>query len=501
MAKRRFVGLPVSASPQRASTCVTGMLQSVASRWFAAVVATVMVAAASVAVPSVADAASTRARACWELIEPAGFVDVSDLPAETVAAVDCMAHYGITRGVSAVEYAPQRAVSRSQMARFLIRTAAALEVSLPGGSTAPFTDLDGLDAEARRSVARLHELGITRGRGASSFRPFETVPRWQMALFVTRTLAAAGVRVSAPAETVFEDLDGLPEEALNAVEGLAARAIMRGTSSKRFEPHAEVDRQAMALILAGVLEAAGARPARLKVSLSSDHRIVGGAVEGVVTALKPTGEPYRGLLVDVFAASGLTVDGACNLDSGARLNGADAGTSRDCEIDRGDPRTGSNGQVVFGLSHSENAADNTVYAWVGPLGQTFDVDGVLTEATATVTWGASPTAMTIRAPAHATFGDGIEVTARLAGPAVFGRRIVLTAASANGAARVLFSQRSASDGTVVFALPGLADPTGGAVGGTSHTERLLAFWDRNANSIHDGPAELSAVTDVVWRRR
>ena len=460
----------------------------------------VLAAGAGVGNSSSALAQAPATDACWELIEPAEFTDTAGLGREARAAIDCVTHYGITRGTTASMYSPTEAVDRSQMARFLVRTAAALEMTLPDGADDAFDDIADLDADGQRSIGRLRQLGITKGRGSKQFSPFEIVPRWQMALFVQRLLEAADVTLAEPSDHGFEDLTEMSSETVGAISRLAAAGIMAPVTAKRFEPDAHVTRESMALILAGALEAAKARPVRLEVSLSSSSRTVGGAVEGTVKALKPDGEPYSGLLVDLFASFRLTPGGGCSLDDGARINGGDAGTSQNCVIDRGDPRTNSAGEITFGLAHSNQPANDRVYAWAGPLGQVFDSDDVYTEAMTTISWGPAPTGVTIDAPERAVFASNIDITARLTGASAAGRRMVLIAASEDGTPRKLLTQSTASDGTVKFTLQGRADPSQGTRSGITETERLLVFWDRNGNRVHDGLAELSAVAQVVWRQ-
>lgn len=131
--------------------------------------------------------------ACPSTISSAGFLDIGDLSSESVHAIDCLAHYGITTGTSPTTYSPGDHLTRSQMARFLIRTAGALGVELPAGDSTPFEDISGLGANGRRSVVQLYELGITTGRRPGVFDPDALVNRRQMALFLSRTLAAAGI--------------------------------------------------------------------------------------------------------------------------------------------------------------------------------------------------------------------------------------------------------------------------------------------------------------------
>ena len=443
---------------------------------------------------------AAAADACWDLVEPAGFADISELDGESVAAIDCAAHYGITHGTSQDAYSPGRTVSRSQTTLFLARTVTALELPLPSGPPQPFTDLDGLDADTRRAAALLHELGIAKGRGAGTFEPRKDVTRQQMALFLSRLLRRAGVRLPAPGSIGFDDLGGVPPEAAEAIGRLAAAGIVTAASAGRFDPSGEVTREGMALMLARSLEAAGARPARLELGLSSLDVIVGGATEGTVRAMKPNGEPYRGLQIDIFAAVGLTASGACRLDPGARVNGGDAGTSHNCRIDRGDPRSDASGVVRFGLAHSQESAYNRVHAWAGARGDVFDADDVMVRAETAIVWKPPPTGVAVNAPQQAVFGRKVVVRVRLTGPGADGKRMVLILGTADGTAREVLTETTGGDGRAEFSLPGRADPSDGREPEVTQVERLLVFWDRNGNSVHDGPAELSAVSEIAWRQ-
>ena len=438
--------------------------------------------------------------ACWDDIEPAPFTDTASVSAESVAAIDCMVHYGITSGTSATTYSPDAAVTRLQVAFFLVRTVAALELELPAGSSAPFDDLGSVSVEGRRAVAQIKELGIAGERAARLFGPDQSVERAEMAQYVLRLLKLTDVTLPAPAEDAFDDIEVVSAADREAIAVMAALGIMDAAAPRRFDPGTPVTRVDMALMLARILEAAGARPVRLELSLSSVSVLVGGAAEATVRALKPRGDPYPDLLIDVFAAYGVSLGGSCNLDTGARVNGGDAGTSQNCRIDRGDPRTDSAGEVRVGLAHNPQPALDWIYAWAGAQGQEFDNDEVRAQARVRIGWQPLPTGVTITNPARAVFGERVTVTARLAGRNVGGRRMVLVAAAENGAVRTLQVGTTSGAGRVSFGLPGLAHPAADHNRSLPVAETVLVFWDRNGNSVHDGPAELSVQTVLTWRR-
>ena len=130
----------------------------------------------------------TVSHACPATIAVARFSDTEHLPAESRAAISCIAHYGITAGTTSSTFSPAIPVSRSQLARFLVRTAGALSVELPDGEVSPFLDLDEVNDDGRRSISRLWELGVTRGTASGLFSPEKSVSRRQMALFLSRLL-------------------------------------------------------------------------------------------------------------------------------------------------------------------------------------------------------------------------------------------------------------------------------------------------------------------------
>ena len=451
-------------------------------------------------VPSAVAQAPAGSSACWDEIGPAPFTDTADLSAESRAAIDCVAHYGITKGTSATTYSPDALVTRLQTARFLARTVAALELALPEGSSVSFDDLGSVDAAGREAVAQLDDLGIVKGKTARRFAPSERVQRAQVAQFLLRLLKLTDTTLPDAAGDAFDDLGNVSAAAREAISVTAALGIVRAQEPGRFDPRAPVTREDMALLLARTLEVAGARPVRLELSLSSAVVMVGGAAEATVRATKPDGAPYAGLLIDVFAAYGVSFGGACNLDDGAHVNGGDAGTSQDCRIDGGDPRTDMTGEARVGLAHSPRPVVLWVYAWVGAQGQEFDNDEVRIQARAKIGWHSQPSAVRISDPARTVFGRPVTVEVRLVGRNVANRRMVLVAGADNGPVRTLLVRTTSFAGRASFELPGLVDPAEAHQRGLPVAETVLVFWDRNGNSVHDGPAELSAQTVLTWRR-
>ena len=443
-----------------------------------------------------ASAQEPGSEACPSTIPPAGFLDLDDLNEESIRAIDCVAHYGITAGTSPATYSPHDHLTRAQMARFLIRTAAALGVDLPAGDSTPFEDVSGLDADGQRSVARLHELGITAGRRPGQFDPDALVGRRQMALFLSRTLAAAGIAGDGDPDTLpYSDLEGWSDEALGAVAGLAALGIEWPPATDLFEPVRRVTREEVALLLAGVLETGGARHVVLAIEVSSATSLYNEAIVVTVTATKPDGSPYRGLLVDMFVSGfGHRYDGTCFLVTDARLYGVDAGTSEDCVIDRADPRTNYLGQIKASLAHGPRAATNRIYAWIGESGQEFR-ETRPHQVWVEVEWTDVPDRVEIDGPIEARYGEVAEVEVRLIG-SNRGRRQLVMMVIRDGVTVHRVTRTTPHSGKVDFVYVGPHDPS--ANNDDELVEIIKVFWDRNGNWVHDGPAEISDETTITW---
>jgi hypothetical protein len=122
------------------------------------------------------------------------FTDLGSYNQTTKDAISQLAQLGITQGTGNGTFSPGEAVSRWEMALFLVRFVAAVGVTMPDGSaSAGFSDLSSFTAETTAAVDVLVELGIAAGTSATTFEPTNDVLRWQMALFLTRVLAVDGV--------------------------------------------------------------------------------------------------------------------------------------------------------------------------------------------------------------------------------------------------------------------------------------------------------------------
>ena len=333
------------------------------------------------------------------------FTDLDDVSDATRRAIHCIGEADITRGTSATTYSPSRTVTRRQMALFLTRLLDAIEVPSPEAADPGFTDLAGVEEEARSAVARLFSLGITMGTSATEFSPSRTVTRRQMALFLTRLLSAAGVEPVSGFDPGFDDTANLDAESSAAVAQMQVQDVMRGISAVEFAPTATVTRAPMALFLSQALAVVAARGSFTPPSGCDDivrsHNAV--ARPSAITITVDPPEPRPGDSVRVRAT--LTDR------SGGPIPGLSVRLVRDGRTPSNYVETGPDGTATFTVDSPPASSQVSSIA--------LDVrleDAVLTSSTTTIRWaidltGVTPT-LTVRVEdSSPTVGNDVDIVA------------------------------------------------------------------------------------------
>jgi hypothetical protein len=299
----------------------------------------------------------------------AGFTDIGGFTAEIQLAINCLAAFDITQGTTATTYSPNNTVLRWQMALFLIRQAADHGITIPAATSQGFTDIAGLPQATQDAINQIAALGISKGTTTTTFSPNDVVTRWQMALFLRRLAASAGVTVADdPAHNQFGDIGALSAEIQAAINFLADGHIALGTGGSNFSPNDPVFRWAMALFLTRVLAADGiAQPSSL-VSVTpsaSASQGTGSARTYVATFKNSDGSAYTGRvgiqLVEATdggapvyndQADFVTFEAVSDsLVAGVPLPNSRVGTA------------GSDGVVTFTIRHAGTAEDTIPVAW------------------------------------------------------------------------------------------------------------------------------------------
>ena len=145
---------------------------------------------------------------------------------------------GLTAGCDEIRFCPSRAVTRGQMAAFLVRA-----LDLQPTEEDFFTDDEGSTYED--SINRLAAAGVATGCGPDAFCPRGWVTRGEMASFLVR-----GFALPPSSEDVFTDDDGSTHEA--DINALAASGITTGCRQSEpdlFCPDRVVTRDQMAAFL------------------------------------------------------------------------------------------------------------------------------------------------------------------------------------------------------------------------------------------------------------
>ena len=333
------------------------------------------------------------------------FTDLDDVSDETRQAISCIFDAVITRGTSDTTYSPSRPVNRRQMALFLTRLLDALEVPSPEAAETGFTDLGGVEEEARSAVARLFGLGITRGTSATEFSPTRPVNRRQMALFLTRLLRAAGVESASGFDPGFDDAASLDAESRAAVVQMRVHDVMRGVSATEFAPTATVTRAPMAWFLSRALVVASAGRGLAPPSGCDEIVRRHGAVARP-SAVDVTVDPQEPHLGDAVAVRAKLTD-----RHGDSIPGLSVRLVRDGRVSSNYVETGRNGMVTFTVDPPPAAGRVSSITLEVRLDDT-----VLTSSTTTIRWtldltGVTPTLAVRVNDSIPTVGDDIDIVA------------------------------------------------------------------------------------------
>ena len=299
--------------------------------------------------PALATVPADRA-SCPPDTPRAGYSDVYPLSPHAFD-IDCLAWRSIIDGVGT--FGPGEPLARWEMAVWLDLMLRWVQDRY-GAVPSPFTDTVGL--AAAESIGAIGQMDVTRGVGDGRFDPYGAVPRWQMALFLTRAFEAAGNQLPAPVDQGFDDIDGTTAEAQAAINQLAMLGVTRGTGAATFSPDQAVTREQMASFVARLLEEIWViQP----VATTCDTDSIPIRCSGTMVAVSPPGDVR--IRVPMFMAAHLGDLAA----AAARL--ADPGTRVELFVD-GTPLTVTSSQ----FRHS-----GAVYRyWEGSLGP--NVRGSLT---------------------------------------------------------------------------------------------------------------------------
>lgn len=154
---------------------------------------------------------------------------------------------GVTSGCGGGNYCPTAAVTRAQMAVFLLKAKYGA-VYTPPACTGVFSDVPCPGHWAADWIEALAAEGITSGCGGGKYCPDQTITRAQMAVFLLK--AKYGSAYLPPACTgVFLDVPCPSHWAVNWIEQLYHEGVTSGCGGGLYCPGGEVSRAQMAVFL------------------------------------------------------------------------------------------------------------------------------------------------------------------------------------------------------------------------------------------------------------
>lgn len=166
------------------------------------------------------------------------------------AWIETLYSLGITTGCSTspLQYCPEDAVSRAQMAIFLERSMHGVDFVPPEATGEVFSDVPS-DAFAADWIEALFADGVTTGCGNGNYCPHDFVTRAEMAIFLLRAKYGPDYE-PAPIETDTGFLDVAKGDfAANWIKQLADEGITTGCDGGNYCPDDSVTRAAMAVFL------------------------------------------------------------------------------------------------------------------------------------------------------------------------------------------------------------------------------------------------------------
>jgi hypothetical protein len=167
------------------------------------------------------------------------------------AAIDCLAWWQVTQGLTDDRFGPGGSVTRQQMASFLARwldTVAEQGTgrALPAEGTVGFDDVPSTSTHAN-AISRLASVGVIQGRTESTFDPGTAVSRAETATLLRRAVEYTTGSPLPTARDTFIDDNGNTHE--SAIDQLAAAGVIGGIGGFNYAPRASVTRAAMASLV------------------------------------------------------------------------------------------------------------------------------------------------------------------------------------------------------------------------------------------------------------
>lgn len=161
-------------------------------------------------------------------------------------AIDYVVNKGYFKGVSDKEFAPERTISRAEFVTVLGRMN---NIDVSAYSKAQFKDISSSDYYYGY-INWASEKGIINGLENGVFAPNKNLNREQMAVIMSKFLKTTGKVTKDNNNNVsFNDKENISSWALNYVEEMAQKGIIKGMDDGKFSPKSEFTRAQVAQVL------------------------------------------------------------------------------------------------------------------------------------------------------------------------------------------------------------------------------------------------------------
>jgi len=168
----------------------------------------------------------------------------------------------IVDGVSDTQFGPDRTIKRAQFAKVIMNAMGLHDAAWTNWGDPSFADVPQPTAQADSArypfdyVEEAAAAGIVKG-AAGTFSPYADITRVQLALMIARASDGKLAPPSPSSLTVFTDLQGLNEEARQAVALCYEHGIISGKTATTFVPYGHATRGQAAKMTWGLLLALG----------------------------------------------------------------------------------------------------------------------------------------------------------------------------------------------------------------------------------------------------
>lgn len=167
---------------------------------------------------------------------------------------DRLTGMNVIQGFEDGKFRPEQTVTRAQFAKLIVE---ALGLRATASSTS-FADDNQIPSWAKGSIAAAVQAGIIHGyeeNGRLLFKADQTITRAEMAVMMSRALAANEFKADAVNNAAFKDTSIIPDWAQSSVKAAAASGILNGYEDQTFRPSLGATRAESSAMIYKLLEA------------------------------------------------------------------------------------------------------------------------------------------------------------------------------------------------------------------------------------------------------